>query len=311
MPHPTPSPVFHRETTVLGRRLFYREAGSRQRPTLLLLHGFPSSSHMFRGLMPRLAGDYHLLAPDLPGFGFSERPATGPEGSTFAQLTDAVEAFVDAQQLDRVALYVFDYGAPVGFRLALRRPELVAAIVTQNGNAYEEGLGPDWAPLRAYWAQPTAAHREALRGFLSPETTRWQYTHGAHDPAAVAPEAYTLDALLMQQPGNAEHQLDLFRDYAGNVAMYPEFQRYFRERRPPLLAVWGRHDPFFLPAGALAYRRDLPDAEVHLLDAGHFALETRGDEIAARMLDFLHRRLPGQPRGPGACAARGLDVATA
>lgn len=269
--------------------IFYREAGSRERPTILLLHGFPTSSHQFRDLIPRLANRYHVIAPDLPGFGFT----TAPQGFeySFARLAEAMVAFTDAIGLARYAIYIFDYGAPVGLRLALARPGAITAIVSQNGNAYEEGLSDGWAPTRAYWADPTPANRETMRGMLTLETTRWQYTHGAPDQTQVAPEAYWLDYALMSRPGNDDIQLGLIADYAGNVALYPRFQAYFRDHRPPLLAVWGVNDPFFLPAGAEAFRRDLPEAEVRFLDAGHFALETHGREIADHMRDFLGRHL--------------------
>ncbi len=274
-----------RRATVDGVELFYREAGDPGRPTVLLLHGFPTSSHMYRNLIPVLAERWHVVAPDLAGFGFSGNPGT----NNFARLTELVEGLTEQLGLTRYALQVFDYGAPVGFRLALRHPERIAAIISQNGNAYLEGLSEGWNPIQNYWQEPSEANRQALLGFLQPGTTQWQYTHGAHDAAAVAPEAYTLDSALLARPGNAGIQLDLFLDYQSNVALYPDFQRYLREHQPPLLAAWGRNDPFFLPPGAEAFRRDVPGAEVHLLDAGHFALETRGDEIAALIVDFLGR----------------------
>lgn len=269
--------------------IFYREAGDRARPTILLLHGFPTSSHQFRDLIPRLADRYHVVAPDLPGFGFT----TAPDGFdySFARLAEAMAAFTDVIGLERYAIYIFDYGAPVGLRLALARPGAVMAIVSQNGNAYEEGLSDGWGPTRAFWADPLPTNREAMRAMLTLETTRWQYTHGAPDESQVAPEAYWLDYALMSRPGNDDVQLGLIADYASNVALYPRIHAYFRERQPPLLAVWGANDPFFLPAGAEAFRRDLPEAEVHFLDAGHFALETHGREIADRMRDFLGRHL--------------------
>ncbi|CAN5265669.1 alpha/beta fold hydrolase [soil metagenome] len=278
-----------RRTEVGGVSIFYREAGDPERPTLLLLHGFPTSSHQFRDLIPRLADRYHVISPDLPGFGFT----TTPDGFeySFARLAETIAAFTDAIGLARYAIYIFDYGAPVGLRLALARPHAITAIVSQNGNAYEEGLSDGWGPTRAYWANPSPANREAMRGMLTLETTRWQYTHGAPDETQVAPEAYWLDYALMSRPGNDDIQLDLIADYASNVALYPRIHAYFRDRRPPLLAVWGANDPFFLPAGAEAFRRDLPEAEVHLLDAGHFSLETHGCEIADRMRDFLDRHL--------------------
>jgi pimeloyl-ACP methyl ester carboxylesterase len=290
----SPPATRYKQVRVGDASLFYREAGRRDRPTLLLLHGFPSSSHMFRALIPRLAQRYHVVAPDLPGFGFTQLDAPQPK-LTFERLTDSIEGFVDALGLDRYAIYVFDYGAPVGLRLAVRHPQRVLGIISQNGNAYAEGLSEGWNPIQAYWKDPSTERRSALRGFLSLEATRWQYTHGVADPTAVAPEAYTLDALLMARPGNDEIQLDLFLDYASNVALYPAFQKYFRDHQPPLLAVWGRNDPFFLPPGAQAFKRDLPDAEIHLLDTGHFALETHAAHIGSLIVDFMDRRVG---RGP-------------
>lgn len=284
--------IHHRTQTADGIEVFYREAGPKTAPTILLLHGFPSSSHMFRNLIPALADRYRVIAPDLPGFGFTSVPPERGYSYSFANLTETVARFTEALKLERFAIYVFDYGAPVGFRLGLRNPERIAAIISQNGNAYEEGLSPEgWQPVRAYWQNPTSDNRNALRGFLKPETTKWQYTHGAPDPSIIAPESYALDQLGLDRPGNAEIQLDLFGDYQSNVALYPEFQGMFRSARPPILAVWGKNDPFFLPPGAKAYARDNPEAEVHLLDAGHFALETHGPEIAALIRDFLGRKL--------------------
>jgi pimeloyl-ACP methyl ester carboxylesterase len=289
------SPVPARPEVVLRRAqvgevsVFYREAGDPERPTILLLHGFPTSSHQFRDLIPRLADRYHVIAPDLPGFGFT----TAPEGFeySFAGLAQTMVAFTDVIGLRRYAIYIFDYGAPVGLRLAMARPDAITAIISQNGNAYEEGLSDGWAPTRAYWADPSPANRETMRGMLTLETTRWQYTHGAPDETLVTPEAYWLDYALMSRPGNGDIQLGLIADYADNVALYPRIHDYFRARQPPLLAVWGANDPFFLPAGAEAFHRDLPKVEVHFLDAGHFALETHGREIAALMRDFLGRHL--------------------
>lgn len=273
-----------------GVRVFYREAGPADGPVLLLLHGFPSSSHMFRELIPRLAPQYRVIAPDLPGFGFTTVLEAHGYTYSFDTLARTVESFVDALGLNRYALYVFDYGAPVGFRLAMAHPERVTAIVSQNGNAYEEGLGDAWAPIRRYWATPTLENREAIRhDVLNLAGTRWQYTHGVSDPEAVAPEAYTLDAALLERPGNKDIQLDLFLDYASNVRLYPKFQAYFREFKPPMLAIWGKYDPFFIPAGAEAYRRDNPNATVTLLDTGHFALETHVDDIAAAIHKLLAR----------------------
>ena len=275
-----------------GVGVFYREAGPKTAPTVLLLHGFPSSSHMFRDLIPALANSYHVIAPDLPGFGLTRVPAERGYAYTFANLAETIARFTEALKLERFTIYVFDYGAPIGFRLALRNPERIAAIISQNGNAYEEGLSPEgWQPVRAYWESPTPENRNALRAFLKPEATKWQYTHGTPDPSLIAPESYTMDQAGLDRPGNAEIQLDLFGDYASNVALYPKFQAMFRSAKPPILAVWGKNDPFFLPPGAEAYARDNPEAEIHLLDAGHFALETHGPEIAALIRDFLSRKL--------------------
>jgi pimeloyl-ACP methyl ester carboxylesterase len=275
--------IAYRTIDVDGLKVFYREAVLPDAPKLLLLHGFPTSSHMFRDLIPLLADRFHIVAPDLPGFGQSDPP----KANTFASLAETIDRFTEAVGFDRFAVYVFDYGAPTGFRLAARRPERITAIITQNGNAYEEGLSEGWNPIRAYWNDPSAANRDALRAMLTPETTYWQYTHGVADPARVSPDGYTLDDHYLMRPGAAEVQLDLFGDYKSNVAMYPDFQAYFRAHKPPLLAVWGRNDPFFLPAGAEAFRRDLPDARVSFLDTGHFALETHAAEVAAAIRDFL------------------------
>ena len=271
--------------------IFYREAGDPNSPALLLLHGFPTSSHMFRDLIPLLADRYHVVAPDLPGFGFSDAPDRARFKYTFDHLARVMDRFTEAVGLRRYAIYVFDYGAPVGLRLALARPDRITAIVSQNGNAYEEGLSQGWNPIQKYWKEPTAANRAALRDFLAPQATKWQYLHGVADESLVAPEAYALDSGLLARPGNDEIQLDLFLDYASNVALYPKFQEYFRTRQPPLLAVWGRNDPFFLPPGAKAFKRDNRDAEVRFFDTGHFALETHAGEIAAAIRDFLGRKL--------------------
>jgi pimeloyl-ACP methyl ester carboxylesterase len=271
--------------------VFYREAGDPKNPTLLLLHGFPSSSHMFRGLIPLLADRYHIIAPDLPGFGFTKAPGRGEFAYSFDSLAQVMQDFTDTIGLTRHALYVFDYGAPVGYRLAMARPERISAIISQNGNAYEEGLSGGWAPIQAYWKDPSPENRAKVAELLSFDATKWQYVEGVADPLQVAPESYVLDHALLQRPGNSEIQLDLFLDYASNVALYPAFHAYFAKHQPPLLAVWGDKDPFFLPPGAKAYQRDLPEAEVHLLDTGHFALETHADEIAAKMRDFLARKV--------------------
>ena len=270
-----------------GVKVFYREAGHPESPVVLLLHGFPASSFQYRELIPRLADRYRVIAPDVPGFGFTEVPQQRNYKYSFDALAQTILAFTDALQLNRYALYVFDYGAPIGFRLAMARPERITAIVSQNGNAYEEGLGDAWAPIRRYWSDPTPDNRETLRGALGPEGIRREYSVGIPDPSVIAPDGYTLDAALMARPGNMEIQLDLFLDYANNVKLYPAFQEYFRRSNPPLLAIWGKYDPYFVPAGAEAFRRDNPNAINQLLETGHFALETHLEEIAAAMKDFL------------------------
>jgi pimeloyl-ACP methyl ester carboxylesterase len=271
-----------------GVEVFYRAAGDPTAPVVLLLHGFPTSSFMFRELIPRLADQFRVIAPDLPGFGFTEVPEKRKYTYSFDGLAQTIEAFTEALGLNRYAIYVFDYGAPTGFRLAMAHPERVTAIVSQNGNAYEEGLGDAWAPIRKYWSEPTAENREVIgKNILNLEGTRWQYTHGVAHPESVAPESYTLDVALLDRPGNKDIQLDLFLDYASNVKLYPKFQEYFRKSKPPLLAIWGKNDPFFIPPGAEAYRKDLPNAKVQFLDTGHFATETHVVEIAAAMREFL------------------------
>jgi pimeloyl-ACP methyl ester carboxylesterase len=270
-------------------KVFYREAGAAAAPKLLLLHGFPSASHMFRDLIPLLADRFHIIAPDLPGFGQSDMPARDKFTYTFDNLANVIERFTEIVGFDRFAVYVFDYGAPTGFRLAMRHPERITAIISQNGNAYEEGLSDGWNPIRAYWQDSSQANREALRAFLAPETTHWQYTHGVSDAATVSPDGQSLDNFYLARPGAAEVQLDLFGDYKSNVALYPAFQEYFRTHKPRFLAVWGKNDPFFLPPGAEAFKRDIPDAQVRFFDTGHFALETHAKEIAAAIGDFLPR----------------------
>jgi len=272
-------------------RIFYREAGSGEAPAVLLLHGFPSSSHQYRGLIGQLANSYHVIAPDLPGFGFSDAPDAKTFDYTFDHLAEVIESFIDTIGLNKYALYVFDYGAPVGFRLAASRPERISALISQNGNAYEEGLSDGWNPIRAYWREPSEKNRSELRSFLKSDVTLFQYVQGEADRSLIAPESYTLDQHFLDRPGNDEIQLDLFGDYKTNVAAYPRFHEYFRTYQPPLLAVWGKNDPFFLPAGAEAFRRDLPNAEIRLVDAGHFALETHLDEIAEIIRAFLARHL--------------------
>jgi pimeloyl-ACP methyl ester carboxylesterase len=272
-----------------GFKVFYRKAGRTDAPPLLLLHGFPTAGHMFRELIPALADRFHVIAPDLPGFGQSDMPSRDTFSYTFAKLAEMIERFTEVIGLARFAIYAFDYGAPTGFRLAVRHPERITAIISQNGNAYEEGLSDGWNPIRAYWKEASEANRKALRDFLSPETTIWQYTHGVADTSVVSPDGYSLDNFYLARPGAHEVQLDLIGDYKNNVAMYPEFQAYFRKHKPPLLAVWGKNDPFFLPPGAEAFKRDIPGAEVRFFDTGHFALETHCDEIAAVIRDFLAR----------------------
>lgn len=280
--------ITYRTADVDGRKVFYREAGAPEAPTLLLLHGFPSSSHMFRDLIPLLADRFHIVAPDLPGFGKSDMPPREDFDYTFENMTDAIDRLTEILGLERFALYVFDYGAPVGFRIATRHPERITAIISQNGNAYEEGLSDGWAPVQAYWKDPSPATREGIRTLVQPETTIWQYTHGVPDEARVSPDGYGLDNYYLAREGADEIQLDIFLDYATNVALYPRFQEYFRTSKPPLLAVWGKNDPFFLPAGAEAFKRDLPDAEVSFIETGHFALETHAEEIATAIRKFLN-----------------------
>jgi pimeloyl-ACP methyl ester carboxylesterase len=272
-----------------GFKVFYRKAGPADAPKLLLLHGFPTASHMFRDLIPLLADRFLMVAPDLPGFGQSDMPPREKFRYTFDNIAGVIDRFTEIVSFDRYAVYVFDYGAPTGFRLAVQHPDRITAIISQNGNAYEEGLSDGWTPIRAYWEDPSQAKRDALRTFLKPETTVWQYTHGVPDPTAVSPDGYSLDNFYLSRPGAHELQLDLLGDYKSNVALYPTFQKYFRTHKPPFLAVWGKNDPFFLPPGAEAFKRDIPDALVRFFDTGHFALETHASEIATAMRDFLAR----------------------
>ena len=281
--------INYRTADVDGWKIFYREAGSKDAPTLLLLHGFPSAGHMFRDLIPHLADRFHIIAPDLPGFGQSDLVARGMFAYTFDHIAEVIDRFTEVIGLKRFAIYVFDYGAPTGFRIAAKRPELITAIISQNGNAYEEGLSDGWNPIRAYWEDASEKNREALRAFLKPETTVWQYTHGVPDATKVSPDGYSLDNFYLSRPGADEVQLDLFGDYKSNIALYPAFQNYFRTHKPPFLAVWGKNDPFFLPRGAEAFKRDIPNATVRFFDTGHFALETHAAEIAAAIRDFLPR----------------------
>jgi pimeloyl-ACP methyl ester carboxylesterase len=281
------SAIKYRCEDVDGLKVFYREAGRADAPALLLLHGFPSASHMFRDLIPLLADRFHIIAPDLPGFGQSEMPARSKFIYTFDNIASVIDRFTEVLDLKRFAIYVFDYGAPTGFRIATKHPDRITAIISQNGNAYEEGLSEAWSPIRAYWQDPSQANRDALRAFLTPETTRWQYTHGVTDQTTVSPDGMSLDAFYLARPGADEVQLDLFGDYKSNVALYPTFQNYFRTHKPPCLAVWSKNDPFFLPPGAEAFKRDIPGAVVRFFDTGHFALETHTKEIATAIRDFL------------------------
>ena len=283
------SNIHYRTADVGGLKVFYREAGSAAAPKLLLLHGFPSAGHMFRDLIPLLADRFHIVAPDLPGFGQSDMPARSSFKYTFDNVADVIDRFTQTIGFPKFAVYVFDYGAPTGLRLAVKHPERITAIISQNGNAYEEGLSDGWSPIRAYWQDASEANRKALREFLAPKTTYWQYTHGVSDTSRVSPDGYSLDNFYLARPGADEVQLDLFGDYKSNVALYPTFQKYFRTHKPPLLAVWGKNDPFFLPPGAEAFKRDIPGATVRFFDTGHFALETHAVEIAEEIRKFLPR----------------------
>jgi pimeloyl-ACP methyl ester carboxylesterase len=281
------STVTYRTVDVDGINVFYREAGPKDAPTILLLHGFPTAGHMFRDLIPQLSDRFRLVAPDLPGFGKSDMPDRSAFSYTFDNIAKVIERFTEVIRLNRFAIYVFDYGAPTGFRLAVSHPERITGIISQNGNAYEKGLSEGWNPIQKYWKDPSQANRDALRAFLKPETTFWQYTHGVPDTTAVSPDGYSLDNFYLARPGADEVQLDLFGDYKSNVALYPTFQEYFRKYKPSFLAVWGKNDPFFLPAGAEAFKRDIPNATVRFIDTGHFALETHAEEIAKAIQDFL------------------------
>ena len=274
---------------VNGLNIFYREAGKKTSPTLLLLHGFPSSSHMFRNLIPLLAERYHIVAPDFPGFGQTDLPSHKEFAYTFANLAEVIGKFTEAVELKKFSIYIFDYGSPVGLRLAVKHPERIQAIISQNGNAYVEGLSDGWNPIRTYWKDPSQKNRDALRSMLTPQTTEFQYVHGVADKSLVSPDGRSLDDFYLARPGAHEAQLDLFLDYAKNVELYPEFQNFFRKYKPPFLAVWGKNDPFFLPAGAEAFKRDIPDAEIQFFDTGHFALETHFEEISAAILKFLEK----------------------
>ena len=303
MAEPEPDPTHVPRTSIHriqadGVNVFYREAGLPDAPVVLLLHGFPTSSFQYRELIPRLADRFRVIAPDLPGFGFTEVPAQRNYKYSFDALASTILAFIEALGLRQYALYVFDYGAPTGFRVAMAHPERVAALISQNGNAYEEGLGDAWAPIRRYWSEPSPENRETVRQALSPEGLRSQYTVGVPHPEEIAPEGYTLDAAMIARPGNMDIQLDLFLDYANNVKLYPAFQEYFRKAQPPLLAIWGKHDPFFIPPGAEAFRRDIPHATIQFLDTGHFALETHVEEVAAAMRNFLDQSQAQDRKSP-------------
>lgn len=281
--------ISYRTAEVDGIKVFYREAGRADAPTLLLLHGFPTAGHMFRDLIPNLADRFHLIAPDLPGFGQSDQPPRESFAYTFDNLANVIDRFTEVVGLKRYAIYVFDYGAPVGLRLAVKHPERITAIISQNGNTYVEGVSDAFKPIMAYWNEPNQTNRDALRSFVQPQTTLFQYVSGVSDPSLVSPDGYTLDNYYLARPGNAEIQLDLFLDYQTNVKAYADFQAYFRAHKPPFLAVWGKNDPFFLPAGAEAFKRDIPDAEIRFFDTGHFALETHAVEIGAAIGEFLSK----------------------
>jgi pimeloyl-ACP methyl ester carboxylesterase len=276
-----------RTVSIDGLDIFYREAGSRKNPTILLLHGFPTSSHMFRNLMPALADRFHLVAPDYPGFGYSSMPTVDEFDYTFDRLAEIVEKFITAIDLQKYSLYLMDYGAPIGYRIATKYPERVAALIVQNGNAYEEGLSEFWEPNRVYWQDPSPENANKLRFLFSLEGTKWQYTNGVRNPEAIAPDTWTMDRHFLDRPGNDEIQLALFYSYQSNLLLYPQWQAYLRQHQPPTLVVWGKNDQGFIVEGAYAYKRDLPNLEFHLLDTGHFALEEDGAEIANYMRQFL------------------------
>lgn len=279
--------VHFKTVSANGINIFYREAGSSAAPVILLLHGYPSSSFMFRNLIPELSSRYHVIAPDFPGYGFSDMPSRDQYAYTFDNMARTMQDFIDKLALKRFAIYVFDYGAPIGYRLALANPEKITGIISQNGNAYEEGLSDAWNPVKKYWGNPTEENRNALHDEVTIKITRWQYEEGVKDKSQIAPETYTLDQFFLDRPGSAEIQLDILLDYRTNVALYPAFHAYFSKHRPKLLAVWGSNDPYFLPAGATAYKKDLPDAIVKFYDTGHFALETHFHEISADIVNFL------------------------
>lgn len=281
--------VHFKNIGVNGINIFYREAGAADAPVILLLHGYPTSSFMYRNLIPVLAEKYHVIAPDLPGFGFSDMPPRDKYAYTFENITKTMQGFIDELGLKRFAIYIFDYGAPTGLRLAMANPEKITGIISQNGNAYEEGLSQGWNPIKKYWENPTEENRKALHDVVTMKITRWQYEEGVKDKSLIAPETYTLDQFFLDRPGSADIQLDLLRDYRTNVALYPAFHEYFRKYQPKLLAVWGSNDPYFIPAGAEAYKKDLPNAIVKFYDTGHFALETNLKEISADIMSLWQR----------------------
>lgn len=282
----------YRTVEVEGLQIFYREAGDRSKPTLLLLHGFPTSSHMFRNLIPKLAENYHVVAPDYPGFGSSSAPAADQFEYTFDNLAEVVDQFTEKMELEQYSLYLMDYGAPIGFRLATAHPERIQSLVIQNGNAYDEGIDNDfWQPIKKYWKQRNKVNGDALRSLLTMEATQWQYTHGVRDTSMISPDTWGHVQPLLDRPGNQEIQLALFHSYGSNPPLYPQWQEYLRKHQPPTLIVWGKNDAIFPAAGATPYRRDLPKVEMHLLDTGHFALEEDGDLIAEMMQDFLKKNL--------------------
>ncbi len=287
----SPTRVTYHTVKVDGVDMFYREAGDPQSPTVLLLHGFPTSSHMYRNLIPQLADKYHVIAPDYPGFGQSGMPDRSKFSYTFENYAQVVDKLIRQLGVNRYALYVMDYGAPVGFRLAVKNPERVTALIVQNGNAYDEGLEKFWDPIKAYWGTGGSTEREAIRWLTSLAATKWQYTNGVKEASLVSPDTWTMDQTFLDRPGNAEIQLDLFYDYRTNIPLYPQWQTYFREHKPATLVVWGKNDAIFVAAGAAPYKRDIPNTEVHLLDTGHFALETHGHEIAKLIREFLGRTL--------------------
>ena len=279
--------INYRTTPVNGINIFYREAGAGDAPVIVLLHGYSTSSHMFRNLIPVLSEQYHVIAPDMPGFGYSDTPNHQSFQYTFDNLAMYIQEFINQLGLKRFALYVFDFGAPVGFRIAMNNPEKITGIITQNGNVYEEGLTEGWKPMQKYWAEPTLENRNALKMMTEPATIKWQYITGVDNEQFIAPEAYTLDQYFTGKEGKTEILLDLFKDYANNVAKYPAFHKYFKEKQPLLLAAWGNKDPFLLTAGAEAYKKDNPNASVKFFNTGHFALETHGEEIASAVLEFM------------------------